>query len=461
VSFQGLWSSATTYTTGDAVFYNGSSYISLAGGNTNNQPDVSVAQWSVLAQQGNIGIQGIQGVVGPIGPIGATGPQGTTGSIGLTGATGPQGIQGIQGVTGATGATGPTGLTGAQGPPVSFQGVWSNATTYATGDAIFYNGSSYISLAGGNTNNQPDVSAAQWSLLAQQGSTGAQGIQGVTGSIGPIGPVGATGLQGATGLTGATGIQGVQGIQGVTGSTGVTGATGATGTTGATRPQGPPVTFQGVWSNATTYAIGDAVFYSGSSYISIAASNLGFQPDISNVKWSLLAQAGTAGATGVAGATGPAGPTGLAGSTGATGATGANGSGITSVTFTSTFVNPTVNTTLFQSPASTVGLLIGQTSISGAATSNFVTMPIACTMSALNVGANNYFAPGADTETIIVYKNSVPTAMTCSVATNGNGSSCADTTNTFAVVAGDTISLAFSQTANAPFNKLSVKLTCQ
>jgi hypothetical protein len=131
------------------------------------------------------------------------------------------------------------------------------------------------------------------------------------------------------------------------------------------------------------------------------------------------------------------------------------------VTFLSTFVNPTVNTTLFQSPASTIGLLTTQTTISSATTSNFVVMPIACTMSALNVGANNYFAVGADTETILIYKNSLPTAMTCSVTTNGNGSSCADTTNTFAVSAGDTISLAFSQTANAPFNKVVVKLACQ
>jgi hypothetical protein len=64
---------------------------------------------------------------------------------------------------------------------------------------------------------------------------------------------------------------------------------------------------------------------------------------------------------------------------------------------------------------------------------------------------------GADTETIVVYKNSVATAMTCSVTTNNNSSSCADTTNTFAVAGGDAISLQYSQTNGAPFNKVSVK----
>jgi hypothetical protein len=82
-------------------------------------------------------------------------------------------------------------------------------------------------------------------------------------------------------------------------------------------------------------------------------------------------------------------------------------------------------------------------------------------MSALNVGANNYFTAGADTQTIVVYKNSSPTTMTCSVTTNNNGSACSDTTHTFAVVIGDAISLGYSQTNGSPFNKVTVKITCQ
>src|SRR5205085_1143745 len=149
------------------------------------------------------------------------------------GSTGPQGIQGIvgpQGVQGITGSGGPTGPTGPQGAPVSFQGTWSNVSTYAAGDAVFFAGSSYIGLTGGNIGNTP-TGGAPWALLTQQGSTGA------------------------TGPTGSTGPQGIQGIAGPTGPTG---------------PQGAPVSFQGTWSNLTTYAAGDAIFFSGSSYISLA-----------------------------------------------------------------------------------------------------------------------------------------------------------------------------------------------
>src|SRR5205085_1889067 len=148
------WSNARTYDAGDAVFVGGSSYISLSGSNMNNPP-ANGAPWALLAQQG------------------ATGAQGPAGSIGPSGPTGPQGAQGIQGLTGAAGAIGPAGPTGAQGPPVAFQGTWSNVTTYAAGDVVFFSGSSYISLSSGNVGNTP-TGGAPWALLAQQGATGAQ-----------------------------------------------------------------------------------------------------------------------------------------------------------------------------------------------------------------------------------------------------------------------------------------------
>jgi hypothetical protein len=81
---------------------------------------------------------------GPQGPQGAVGPQGPQGA---TGATGPQG---------SAGPVGPTGAAGPQGPPVSFQGTWSAATTYAIGGSVFFNGSSYISLVAANLNHQPE-----------------------------------------------------------------------------------------------------------------------------------------------------------------------------------------------------------------------------------------------------------------------------------------------------------------
>ena len=418
VSFQGTWSNATTYALGDAVFFNGSSYISLVSSNINHQPDTAPAQWSLLSQQG---------------ATGATGPAGPTGATGVTGAAGPVGAPGPAGPAGSTGATGPQGP---QGPPVSFQGTWSNATTYALGDAVFFNGSSYISLVSSNINHQPDTAPAQWSLLSQQGATGATG---------PAGPTGATGVTGAAGPVGAPGPAG---------------PAGSTGATGPQGPQGPPVSFQGTWSNATTYALGDAVFFNGSSYISLVSGNLGFQPDISNMKWGLLAEAGTNGTNGATGATGPSGPTGPQGPAGPTGPAGANGSGVNAISYAMQFINPgsgAAGTSYFFSPLYATGTFTGNTTIGG----NFVAMPVACTMSALNVGVNNYQTPAADVTTLTVYKNGAATAMTCSVTTNGNGSSCQDRTHTFSVAGGDSISVAFSETNINPFNKVVVNLVCQ
>jgi hypothetical protein len=88
-------------------------------------------------------------------------------------------------------------------------------------------------------------------------------------------------------------------------------------------------------------------------------------------------------------------------------------------------------------------------------------MPVACTMSALNVGINNYNAPGSDTTTITIYKNLAATAMTCSGTTNGNTLVCRDTTHVFSVAAGDSISIAFLETSTIAFNKVTVSLVCQ
>ncbi len=337
LTFQGTWNNGTTYTTGNAVFSNGSSYISLSG-NTNQNP-ASGAPWALLAQQGSTGTTG---ATGPTGSMGPTGPTGLTGPQGTQGNTGSTGLTGAQGVAGPTGSTGPTGPVG---PPLTFQGTWNSGTTYATGDAVFSNGSSYISLSG-NTNQAP-ASGVPWALLAQQGSTGTTGGTGPTGAAGPTGPTGPQGTQGNTGSTGLTGAQGVA---------------GPTGSTGPTGPSGPPLTFQGTWNNATTYATGDAVFSNGSSYISLSSGNINHDP-ASGAPWALLAQQGSTGATGPTGpqgaqgntgSTGPTGPQGNAGAMGATGATGtATIYGDGSDGTTAAVCNITSNTNWISSPPTT------------------------------------------------------------------------------------------------------------
>src|ERR1019366_6646758 len=144
-----------------------------------------------------------------------------------------------------------------------------------------------------NKGNAPNNFPADWSLLAQAGAQGATG------------PAGPNGAQGATGATGATGAQGASG------PLGPTGATGAQGVTGPTGPAG--LIWRSAWSNATPYNLNDAVDYSGASYISLVANNLGNVPTTSPTDWSLLAQAGALGPTGATGAQGLTGPTGPAG----------------------------------------------------------------------------------------------------------------------------------------------------
>jgi hypothetical protein len=120
---------------------------------------------------------------------GAQGEQGPKGETGATGASGPQGEQGIQGIQGPQGLQGEPGLPGAG---ISWQGAWSNSTTYSQDDAVGYQGSSYVSSQDSNIGHPP-TDTAWWDLWVQKGDTGEQGLQGDTGDQGP---------------------QGVQGIQG-------------------------------------------------------------------------------------------------------------------------------------------------------------------------------------------------------------------------------------------------------
>jgi hypothetical protein len=87
--------------------------------------------------------------------------------------------------------------------------------------------------------------------------------------------------------------------------------------------------------------------------------------------------------------------------------------------------------------------------------------PIACTLSGLAVGVNNFASSGSDTSTIVIYQNGAPTSLTCSVTTNGNKSSCTDTTHTLSVSAGDLLSIGFYESNDTPFNALTVAMSCQ
>jgi uncharacterized protein (TIGR03437 family) len=152
LNWRGIWSNTTAYAVNDAAQFNGTSYISIQAG-TGNEPDISPAFWSVLAQ---------------------VGAAGTPGTNGVNGSPGTAGTNGTNGAPGAPGLTGPPGL--------NWRGIWSNTTAYAVNDAAQFNGTSYISIRAG-TGNEPDISPAFWSVLAQVGAAGTPGTNGSGGAI--------------------------------------------------------------------------------------------------------------------------------------------------------------------------------------------------------------------------------------------------------------------------------------
>lgn len=117
------------------------------------------------------------------------------------------------------------------------KGAYDNATDYAVGDMVDYQGSSYIMYTNGVAGTLP-TDTSYWGLVASKGTTGdtgpqgIQGIQGVAGDTGPQGPTGDTGPAGPTGLTGPQGEIGPTGPQGETGPEGPQGPQGEQGLPG-------------------------------------------------------------------------------------------------------------------------------------------------------------------------------------------------------------------------------------
>ena len=219
ITWQGEWSSSTTYTQNQAVQYNGSAYVALQG-NSEIIPTSNTAVWSVMTLKGDTGATGAVGSAGTV-TIGTT----TTGSAGGNasvtnsgtsseavlnftlpkGASGTTGAQGAKGNTGETGAAGdnatiaigsvttlpedsnatvanagtdtaavlnfglPMGQTGAQGT-FRWKGAYSNTYTYGQNDVAYYNGSSYVCVLG-TVGNIP-TNTTYWEKMAAAGAEG-------------------------------------------------------------------------------------------------------------------------------------------------------------------------------------------------------------------------------------------------------------------------------------------------
>ena len=81
LTWQGTWTSGTSYILNDAVGYLGASYYCILATSGTVDPVTDTTHWALLASQG---------AQGPIGPTGAQGP------TGATGATGPSGSNTLQ-----------------------------------------------------------------------------------------------------------------------------------------------------------------------------------------------------------------------------------------------------------------------------------------------------------------------------------------------------------------------------
>lgn len=206
IDWQGAWT-ASNYTEGQSVEYNGSAYICILDTISNEIP-TNTTYWDLVASKGD------------------------------------QGVQGIQGIQGATGL-------------IDWQGAWVSGN-YTADQSVEYNGSAYICILDTISNEVP-TNTTYWDLVASKGDQGDQGIQGVQGDTGPTGPQGIQGEQGIQGIQGDTGPQGddgpigprgiqgeqgiqgdegLQGVQGTTGPQGIQGVQGDTGATGATGADG-------------------------------------------------------------------------------------------------------------------------------------------------------------------------------------------------------------------------------
>jgi Collagen triple helix repeat (20 copies) len=399
VTFRGGWLVGSAYATGDAVGYGGSSYVALVG-NAGRQPDLSPAYWGLLAQAGAAGPPGATGPQGLEGPTGFAGPVGATGAAGPAGPVGPAGPAGAAGAAGAAGPVGATGSAGLAG--LVYRGAYAAGVNYGLNDGVTYQGSSYISLVANNTGSTPSLSPAQWGVLAAQGGTGA------VGPAGPMGPVGPAGSSGAAGPAGATGARGPAGVA-----------------------------YRGAWSAVTAYAVGDAVVFSGTSYIA-TANTAGLEPDLYPAAWGVLAQ-------GVAGPTGPAGAaatltvgtvtTGLAGTSaavtnsgtaaaavlnftipqGAAGANGSGGSGASAGSFLSMYHAVSFATSYYS---------VSNPNASASEVASVLTwVPAACTATSLTV-----FSQQSNPLTVTLRHGTpgsmVDTALACVVA---SGASCSAT----------------------------------
>jgi len=190
IEWDGPYDATTTYTKGDAVSQDGSTYVSLRTTNTGNTPAATLTvDWGLVAAKGTTGATGTDGTNGKSVLNGTSAPAssvGVTGDFYLDTATevlygpktggawptsgkslvGPAGENGVDGANGTDGTNG-TGILNGTSAPASSVGV--------TGD--FYLDTTSEVLYGPKAGGAWPTSGT--SLVGPKGTTGAPGPSGV------------------------------------------------------------------------------------------------------------------------------------------------------------------------------------------------------------------------------------------------------------------------------------------
>jgi hypothetical protein len=197
-NWRGAFDCSASYSAGDVISYQGSSWITKIPIGGCVQPPFS--PWDLLSQQGATGSQGPQGAAGPQGATGMTGPQGSQGPVGPQGPGGPTPHMFITGVF-------PGSLTfGQMGAYViPDEGIVITRMSYFTQGApgSFCSPVGTISLINGNTFALPGIHDMLLTLRADDSGPLSIPVAANTPlilevSVGPRCPLGTPGPEDAT-----------------------------------------------------------------------------------------------------------------------------------------------------------------------------------------------------------------------------------------------------------------------
>jgi len=224
IEWDGNYDTATTYTKGDAVSQDGSTYVSLRTTNMGNTPAATLTvDWALVAAKGTVG------------------PVGATGATGAVGATGKMGVGVLNGTSAPTANVGVTG---------DFYLDTASEVLYGpkTGGAWPTSGTSLVGPAGEN---------------GVDGANGTDGINGksiLNGTSAPTANVGVTGdfyLDTTSEVLYGPKAGGVWPTSG----TSLVGPKGTTGSAGATGPAGVGYDFQTATGNPVSVALPAGTYF--------------------------------------------------------------------------------------------------------------------------------------------------------------------------------------------------------